>query len=40
VPGSSPAEAATQEISVGVWQMQPGEAETVARRLREVFQTA
>jgi L-seryl-tRNA(Ser) seleniumtransferase len=40
VPGSSPAEAATQEISVGVWQMQPGEAEIVARRLREVFQTA
>jgi L-seryl-tRNA(Ser) seleniumtransferase len=39
VPGSSPAAAATQEISVGVWQMQPGEAEIVARRLREVFQT-
>jgi L-seryl-tRNA(Ser) seleniumtransferase len=37
VPGSSPAEAATQEISVGVWQMQPGEAEIVARRLREIF---
>ena len=40
VPGSSPAEAATQEISVGVWMMQPGEAEIVARRLREAFQTA
>ncbi len=36
-PGSSPASAQTQEIGISVWQMQPGEAETVARRLREVF---
>ena len=36
-PGSSSAKAEKQEIGVGVWQMQPGEAETVARRLREVF---
>ncbi len=36
-PGSSPARAEKQEIGVGVWQMQPGEAEIVARRLREVF---
>src|SRR5215470_5398393 len=37
VPGSSPARAEKQEIGIGVWQMQPGEAEIVARRLREVF---
>src|SRR5262245_3625526 len=36
-PGSSPAKAEIQEIGIGVWQMQPGEAEVVARRLREVF---
>src|SRR5262249_45751967 len=36
-PGSSPAKAEKQEIGIGVWQMQPGEAEIVARRLREVF---
>lgn len=36
-PGSSPAAAALQEFSVGVWQLQPGEAEIVAKRLREVF---
>src|SRR5262249_33703324 len=39
-PGSSPAEAATQEISVGIWQMQPGEVDIVAKRLREVFSAA
>jgi len=39
-PGSSPAEAATQEMSVGIWQLQPGEAEIVAKRLREVFSAA
>lgn len=39
-PGSSPAKAETQEFSVGVWQLQPGEAEIVAKRLREVFKTA
>jgi L-seryl-tRNA(Ser) seleniumtransferase len=36
-PGSSPAKAEIQEIGIGVWQMQPGEAEIVARRLRDVF---
>src|SRR5262249_61269155 len=39
-PGSSPADASTQEISIGIWQMQPGEAEVVAKRLREVFSAA
>jgi uncharacterized pyridoxal phosphate-dependent enzyme len=37
-PGSSPAADAKQQMSIGVWQMQPGEVEIVARRLREVFQ--
>src|SRR5262245_17018267 len=37
VPGSSPAKEEKQEISIGVWQMQPGEAEIVAKRLSEVF---
>jgi L-seryl-tRNA(Ser) seleniumtransferase len=36
-PGSSPAKADMQEIGIGVWQMQPGEAETVSKRLRDVF---
>lgn len=36
-PDASPANAEKQEIGVGVWQMQPGEAEIVARRLRDVF---
>jgi L-seryl-tRNA(Ser) seleniumtransferase len=39
-PGSSPAGAATQEMSVGVWQLQAGEVDIVARRLREVFAAA
>ncbi|HEY6403027.1 MAG TPA: selenocysteine synthase, partial [Blastocatellia bacterium] len=39
-PGSSPAKADIQEIGIGVWQMQPGEAETVAKRLRDVFSGA
>ena len=39
-PGSSAATAATQEFSIGVWQLQPGEAEIVAKRLREVFKAA
>jgi D-glucosaminate-6-phosphate ammonia-lyase len=37
IPGSSPAREEKQEISIGVWQMQPGEAEIVAKRLGEVF---
>jgi L-seryl-tRNA(Ser) seleniumtransferase len=36
-PNASPAKAEKQEIGIGVWQMQAGEAEIVARRLREVF---
>ena len=39
-PGNSPVKAETQQIGIGVWQMQPGEAEIVAKRLREVFKTA
>jgi L-seryl-tRNA(Ser) seleniumtransferase len=37
-PGSTPASAEKQEMSIGVWQMQPGEVEVVGKRLREVFQ--
>ncbi|MBO0801150.1 MAG: aminotransferase class V-fold PLP-dependent enzyme, partial [Blastocatellia bacterium] len=37
-PSSSHASAEKQEMSIGVWQMQPGEVEIVAKRLREVFQ--
>ncbi len=37
-PGSPPAAAEKQEITIGVWQMQPGESEIVAKKLREVFQ--
>ncbi len=40
VPGGSAADAATQEFSVGIWQLQPGEVEIVAKRLREVFTAA
>lgn len=39
-PGNSPADQEKQQIGVGVWQMQPGEAEIVAKRLREVFKAA
>ncbi len=38
VLGDSAAQAERQEIAVGVWMMQPGEAEVVARRLRELLQ--
>jgi D-glucosaminate-6-phosphate ammonia-lyase len=37
VPGGSPAQDERQEISVGVWQLQDGEAEIVARRLEETL---
>jgi L-seryl-tRNA(Ser) seleniumtransferase len=37
VPGGSQANAPEQEVSIGVWQMQRGEADIVARRLREVL---
>lgn len=39
-PGNSPAKEEKQQIGVGIWQMQPGEAEVVAKRLREVFASA
>ncbi|MFN0120988.1 MAG: selenocysteine synthase [Blastocatellia bacterium] len=39
-PSSSPAADATQEISIGIWQLQPGEPEIVAKRLREVIKAA
>lgn len=39
-PSSSPAKEEQQEISLTVWQMQPGEAEIVAKRLREALQAA
>ena len=38
-PNSSPAKAEIQEIGVGVWQMQPGEVDIVAQRLRSAFKT-
>ena len=37
VPASSPAADAMQEISVGIWQLQPGEVDVVAKRLKEVI---
>ena len=37
VPSSSPAADAMQEISVGIWQLQPGEVDVVAKRLKEVI---
>ena len=37
VPGGSQATAPEQEVSIGIWQMQRGEADIVARRLREVL---
>jgi L-seryl-tRNA(Ser) seleniumtransferase len=37
IPGGSPAAEPTQEASIGVWQLQKGEAEIVARRLRQVL---
>lgn len=39
-PGNPPAKEEKQEITVGVWQMMPGEAETVAQRLSEVLHRA
>jgi hypothetical protein len=37
IPGGSQPSAADQEVSIGVWQMQRGEAEIVARRLRQIL---
>ena len=39
-PNSSPAKAETQEIGVTVWQMQSGQVDIVAQRLRDAFKTA
>ena len=39
VPGGGPSDAPRQEITIGVWQMQPGETEIVARRLHEIFRS-
>lgn len=39
-PNSSPAKADIQEIGVNISQMQPGEVDIVARRLRDAFKTA
>jgi len=38
-PNSSRANAETQEIGISVWQMQPGEVDIVAQRLRDAFKT-
>jgi D-glucosaminate-6-phosphate ammonia-lyase len=40
VPASSPVTAATQEVNVGIWQMQSGEVDIVAKRLKEVLRKA
>jgi len=37
VPGGSAAQDEKQELSVGVWQMQKGDAEIVGRRLKQIF---
>jgi uncharacterized pyridoxal phosphate-dependent enzyme len=39
VPGGSNAQAPVQELSIGVFQMQRGEDEVVAKRLRQIFQS-
>ncbi len=39
-PSSSPAADATQEIGVGIWQLQPGEVDVVAKRLKEIIKKA
>ena len=39
-PSNSPASAATQEIGVGIWQLQPGEVDVVAKRLKDVIKKA
>ena len=37
VPAAAPAADGTQEIAIGVWQLQKGEVDIVARRLRQVL---
>ena len=39
-PSNSPAADATQEIGVGIWQLQNGEVNLVAKRLKEVIKKA
>ena len=39
-PSNSPAADATQEIGVGIWQLQNGEVDLVAKRLKEVIKKA
>lgn len=36
-PGSTPAAEATQSFSIGIWQLQPGEVDIVAKRLKEAL---
>jgi len=40
VPASSPVASATQEINIGIWQLQPGEVDVVAARLKEVIKNS
>ena len=37
IPGGAAPEDETQQIEIGIWQMQPGDAEVVARRLGEAL---
>jgi L-seryl-tRNA(Ser) seleniumtransferase len=37
IPGGAAPEDEQQQIEIGIWQMQPGDAEVVARRLREAL---
>jgi hypothetical protein len=37
VPAAPPLDPAREEIQIGVWQLQEGEVEIVARRLREIL---
>jgi D-glucosaminate-6-phosphate ammonia-lyase len=39
-PYAAPSNSPTEEMVIGVWPLQPGEVEVVARRLREVFSAA
>jgi L-seryl-tRNA(Ser) seleniumtransferase len=39
-PYAAPSDSKVEEMQIGVWQMQPGEVDIVAKRLREVFQAA
>jgi D-glucosaminate-6-phosphate ammonia-lyase len=39
-PYAAPSNSSVEEMMIGVWPLQPGEAEVVARRLREVFTAA